>query len=106
MDRVIERSERARMELGIRLIIILVIVLSSSAFLCTSSQPEWRHISVAQQELSKLLSEARKAMASGNKPLARQLLEQALTLDDNNVPAWLLLSIACGDMPARAAYLL
>jgi len=47
---------------------------------------------VAQEELSKLLSEARKAMASGNKPLARQLLEQALTLDDNNVPAWLLLA--------------
>ncbi|MFQ3537155.1 MAG: hypothetical protein SNJ58_14940 [Aggregatilineales bacterium] len=47
---------------------------------------------MANEELSRLLSEARKAIASGNKPTARALLEQALTLDDNNVQAWLLLA--------------
>ncbi len=47
---------------------------------------------MANEELSRLLSEARRAALSGDKPTARRLLEEALTLDDNNVQAWLLLA--------------
>ena len=47
---------------------------------------------MASEELSRLLSEARKAVATGNRPEARRLLEDALTIDDNNVQAWLLLA--------------
>ncbi|MCS6872275.1 MAG: hypothetical protein RML95_12000 [Anaerolineae bacterium] len=49
---------------------------------------------MANEELSKLLLEARVAVAAGDKPKARQLLEQALTIDDSNVQAWLLMARA------------
>lgn len=47
---------------------------------------------MSSEELNRLLSEARRAIAAGNKPEARRLLESALTIDDSNVQAWLLLA--------------
>lgn len=51
---------------------------------------------MANEELNRLLNEARAAATKGDRLTARQLLEQALSIDDNNVQAWLLLARVVG----------